>query len=935
MTVQNEANARPSWSRRRLALLGALALATHGGCTREFFRNWANQDVSEAVYEKSRDPRWRLDMFTIEPPALSRFADPTDQDSPPAPPDDRATEAMGPVPQWSDTRLIVPLEGTGYLDMLDRGPRYESPPRPAPRPEPGPLRIPIPVPSATPPPFGPAPAPGAGGNSGTAAPGMSPIPVPATPPPANPPIPGANPPQARGNQRDSGVRRAAFQETGLPEPVAPATRQPEPIVVPPPGTASGAPAAPNPRRVPSDDKVDPNDPNLSAPVNPRPDLTPDQYRAAEAVGTEMSALLNFGPLDFDLATEYGLPRDSRPYLLTIDEAFRLALINNRAYQNNLENVYLAAIPVTLQRFAFMPQFYAGLGRANAAVTPTGVVGGLGMTFPAAGVNPQDVFSYSTHATGAPASTLSIGTVAGFGKVFQNGMSLAAGFANQVVFNFFGHDSKQPRVQSFLPLNLMMPFLRGGGRAVTLEPLTQAERNLVYQVRTFALFRQQFTVATLVGGSIQNFGSAVPTLGFIGGGNDPVIGYVNLLEDVQTLENDRRNIATFEQLLRVFKELKEGESSGLTQLQVDQVENNLQSARGRYITDRNQFRNDMDGFKQQMGLPPDTPMLPDRSLTQRFKTAFDALDKWGLDTKRRLEDLPKFIQMLPELEDIVLDGRSVLGVYNGEDPIVEEDLEDLLLAAERLVLEHRLDLMNTRAQLYDAWRQIRVTANSLKGVLNLALTNQFVTPPTTTNPLGFLDQAKQFSLVLNAELPLVRLNERNQFRTAILKYQQARRQLQNNEDSLKQLIRGDIRGILVAYQNYRIAKVNLVLYARIKDQAFEQIIAPPQGGAAGNVALAATQTQNLLSAQNNLIGTETTLVQTWYQYQSARLALYRDIGILPYDEWEAFRALFSTAEYTRDVSDLGAANSERNPRGDNGPARTAAARGGPEANVDRR
>ena len=930
MTVRNEPNLPLSRSRRRLAVLAMLTLAVQGGCTREFFRNWANQDVSEAVYEKSRDPRWRLDMFSIEPPALARYADPTDQDSPPAPPDDRATEALGPVPQWHDTRLLVPLEGTGYLDLLDKGPRYESPPRPVALPPRPPLRIP--APPTTPPPFAPQPgvAPPPGGNSGTGIPRMSPIPVPAQPP-ANAPLPGVNPPQARASVRDPHLRRAAFQETGLPAPVPVPPGGAAPITVPPPGTASGAPAAPNPRSTPSDDKVEPTDPNLRAPVNPRPDLTPDQYRASEAVGAEMSGLLSFGPLDFDLTTEYGLPRDSRPYLLTIDEAFRLALINSRAYQTNLENVYLAAIPVTLQRFAFMPQFYAGLGGANAAVSP-GALGGLPLAFPAAGISPATAFNYSTHATGAPASTLSIGTVAGFGKVFQNGMDLAAGFANQVVFNFFGHDSKQPRVQSFLPLTLMMPFLRGGGRAVTLEPLTQAERNLVYQVRIFALFRQQFTVATLVGGVIPTFGSPVGTLGFVGGGTDPVVGYVNVLEDVQILENDRRNVATFEQLLRVFKELKEGESSGLTQLQVDQVENNLQSARGRYILDRNTFRNDMDSFKQQMGLPPDTPMVPDRSLTQRFKTAFDALDQWGVDPRRKLEDLPKFVDMLPELEDIVLDGRSVLEVYNGADPIVEEDLEDVLLAAERLVLEHRLDLMNTRAALYDAWRQIRVTANSLKGVLNVALTNTFVTQPANTNPLGFLDQAKQFSLVLNTQLPLVRINERNNFRTAILRYQQARRTLQNTEDNLKQLIRQDIRAILVAYQNYRIARVNLVLYARIKDQAFEQIVAPPQagGGAVAAVALAATQTQNLVSAQNSLIQTESSLVSFWYAYQQARLALYRDIGILPYDEWEAFRALFSTAEYTRDVSISDAGDSRRG-----GPARATAARNTAAENVGRR
>ena len=104
---------RPGVSLGRISrglVLPLLALSSQLGCTREFYRNWANQDVSEAVFEKSRDPRWRLDTFSIEPPAMSRFADPYDQDFPPAPPDDPTSEALSPVPQWPDHRLIVPAE---------------------------------------------------------------------------------------------------------------------------------------------------------------------------------------------------------------------------------------------------------------------------------------------------------------------------------------------------------------------------------------------------------------------------------------------------------------------------------------------------------------------------------------------------------------------------------------------------------------------------------------------------------------------------------------------------------------------------------------------------------------------------------------------------------------------------------------------------------
>src|SRR3954465_8048898 len=96
---------------RRIAAMVLLALGSQAGCGREFFREWANHDVSEAIFEKSRDPRWRLDMFSVDPPSLSRYAAPYAPAPPPAPPDDFAAQSVSPVPQWPDNRLIIPVEG--------------------------------------------------------------------------------------------------------------------------------------------------------------------------------------------------------------------------------------------------------------------------------------------------------------------------------------------------------------------------------------------------------------------------------------------------------------------------------------------------------------------------------------------------------------------------------------------------------------------------------------------------------------------------------------------------------------------------------------------------------------------------------------------------------------------------------------------------------
>jgi len=317
-------------------------------------------------------------------------------------------------------------------------------------------------------------------------------------------------------------------------------------------------------------------------------------------------------------------------------------------------------------------------------------------------------------------------------------------------------------------------------------------------------------------------------------------------------------------------------------------------------DKITYRTQLDEFKMQMGLPPDTPLIVDMSLAQPFYDAFNKVDAWQRRSDRKLDELPGIIAQIPELEDIDVEGRSVLEPYRNYrstltrfDPENEEGLEDLLQAAVRIALEYRMDLMNDRAQLYDAWRQIRVAANALKGVLNLALTNNVYTPVTSTNPFGFLSQAKQFSLTINAELPLVRVNERNNFRTQLITYERTRRALQTAEDNLKIQLRNDLRQVHLAYINYEINKRNFELNVRLKDQAFEQIVAPPAGGtqALAQSANAATQTTNLLTFQGNLIGTMLGLTNGWQIYQTNRLIVYRDIGILPYDEWEAFSELF--------------------------------------------
>ena len=86
-----------------------------------------------------------------------------------------------------------------------------------------------------------------------------------------------------------------------------------------------------------------------------------------------------------------------------------------------------------------------------------------------------------------------------------------------------------------------------------------------------LFRQQFFVVTLTGGTIQNFGNTFNLAGFSSAGNtDPTIGFLPVVFNLVEVEVDRRNLFFLESVAKLYQELIQGEASGLSRLQLDQV-----------------------------------------------------------------------------------------------------------------------------------------------------------------------------------------------------------------------------------------------------------------------------------------------------------------------------------------------------------------------------
>ena len=112
--------------------------------------------------------------------------------------------------------------------------------------------------------------------------------------------------------------------------------------------------SPVPDLDPGGRSVDPNTPPV-----PRTNVSPEERDRGRAGSESFSQFLTPSAIDFNEAQAAGFPANSRPYIINPAQALQLALANNRGYQFNLEQVYIQALPVTLQRYGFQPQFYAG------------------------------------------------------------------------------------------------------------------------------------------------------------------------------------------------------------------------------------------------------------------------------------------------------------------------------------------------------------------------------------------------------------------------------------------------------------------------------------------------------------------------------------------------------------------------------------------------
>ncbi len=231
----------------------------------------------------------------------------------------------------------------------------------------------------------------------------------------------------------------------------------------------------------------------------------------------------------------------------------------------------------------------------------------------------------------------------------------------------------------------------------------------------------------------------------------------------------------------------------------------------------------------------------------------------------------------------------------------------------MALASRWDLMNARAQVVDAWRQLRVTANALLGVFNVGYNLNSVSPgatsaastaattqaatsaaaaattSATTQALSLVSGGATTTqqLTFNIQLPLNRLLQRNAYRNSLINYQQARRNLMALEDNIAAQVRFDVRQLQLFAANYKIQqRVLHSLYAQV-ESALELITAPAdptqlQATGTTGQANAAALTNQYLTALNQLNNAQTRMYDIWLSYLATRMQLYLDLERLRMD-----------------------------------------------------
>lgn len=249
-----------------------------------------------------------------------------------------------------------------------------------------------------------------------------------------------------------------------------------------------------------------------------------------------------------------------PDTLTIEldlfQSLQYAVANSRDYRSRLEDLYLSALDVTLERHMFEPRPFVSTGLQYE--------GGGSRTLNFGGNVEYD-------------SALSVVNRAGVRQRLPYGGEIVA----EALVNFVDalQDNTSNGENATLALTGTLPLLRGAG-FVNLEPLIQSERRVVYQIRQFENYRRELLV-------------------------DVASRYFNLLVNQQRLINRQVNFVNLSALTRRTQALYE--AGRINFQEVQRARQAQLSAETSLIDSQQDYQSALDTFKLVIGMDTDQPL----------------------------------------------------------------------------------------------------------------------------------------------------------------------------------------------------------------------------------------------------------------------------------------------------------------------------------------
>jgi outer membrane protein TolC len=234
--------------------------------------------------------------------------------------------------------------------------------------------------------------------------------------------------------------------------------------------------------------------------------------------------------------------------------------------------------------------------------------------------------------------------------------------------------------------------------------------------------------------------------------------------------------------------------------------------------------------------------------------------------------------LVDLSDNVLDLSLIQARARAESvtllPVDLDPAEALLIAS-----RNRFDWMNAKAGLVDTWRLIEFNANDLLSELNLVFSGDVRN--VGDNPLDFRGTTGRLRVGAQFDAPLTRIAERNNYRQSLIEYQQARRSYYRFIDAVSQSLRLNLRAMDLNEVNFELRRRAVkVAILQVEITQF-RLREPPMPGVAAT-ALGPTAARDLVGALSDLQSVQNDFLSVWVNNEVERLNLDFNLGTMQID-----------------------------------------------------